>query len=130
MNKPLENRFELKRANLQKAFKALEVSTQTPISEPRDLSGIIKDFEIVYELAWKALKAFMELQGHETKSAKDVFAQAYQLHYLSQESVWLQILADRNLTVHTYDETFARQMCDRIRADYVPAFRALLHSIS
>src|SRR5258708_4787975 len=114
MPKPPESRLDQKIANFKKAVEALDRSVRSPVAEPRDISGIIKDFEIAYELGWKALKAFLEGQGHETKSAKDVFAQAYQLHYLADEAVWLEIINDRNLTVHTYDETLARQLMDRI----------------
>ena len=42
--------------NFKKALANLERSLASPISEPRDLSGILKDFEMSYELSWKVLK--------------------------------------------------------------------------
>ena len=89
------------------------------------MSGIVKDFEIVYELGWKALKTFLEGQGHETTSARDAFSRAYELGFLANQAVWLEIIADRNLTVHTYDEPFARELCERIKTRYLPAFQLL-----
>jgi len=118
-------RLTAKRENWNKAFAALEASLIAPIAEPRDSSGIVKDFEIVYELSWKTLKNFLQEQGHETTSDKDVFKQAYQLKYLSDEATWLSMIADRNLTVHTYDEALANELCARVRDHYVPAFRNL-----
>lgn len=126
MTKPPDTRFEQKLRNFEKALNALEKSLATPVKEPRDLSGIVKDFEIVYELGWKALKTFLEKQGHQTQSARDTFSEAYRLNYLSEQNVWLEIIEDRNLTVHTYDEQFAQELCERIKKRYVLAFQALL----
>ena len=127
---PPDERFVHRTKNLNKALQALKGSLADPVTEPRDLSGIIKDFEIVYELSWKTLKDFLEKQGHETTSAKDVFSRAYQLGLLKQESVWYEMINDRNLTVHTYDETLAGGMVERIRTQYYSAFSSLLVLIS
>ena len=42
--------------NFKKAHENLLQAVSTPVTEPRDLSGIIKDFEMTYELSWKVLK--------------------------------------------------------------------------
>jgi nucleotidyltransferase substrate binding protein (TIGR01987 family) len=118
-------RLQQKASNFSKALRALEQSIALPISKPRDLSGIIKDFEITYELSWKSLKSLLEKQGHESGTAKNVFAKAYQLRLLGDEKTWLEMIEDRNLTVHTYDEKLAKELCDHIRARYVAAFQAL-----
>jgi nucleotidyltransferase substrate binding protein (TIGR01987 family) len=118
-------RYQQKLENFTKALRALEQSIALPITRPRDLSGIIKDFEIAYELSWKSLKLFLEKQGHETGSAKNVFSKAYQLGQLKDETPWLEIIEDRNLAVHTYDEKLAETLCDHIRTSYVPAFQSL-----
>ena len=125
MNAPRDSRIQQKALNFSKALRALEQSIALPVANPRDLSGIIKDFEIVYELSWKSLKAFLEKQGHETGTAKNVFSKAYQLHLLGDEKVWLNMIDDRNLTIHTYDEGLAKTLADHIRSWYVPAFQAL-----
>jgi nucleotidyltransferase substrate binding protein (TIGR01987 family) len=111
--------------NFRKALAVLEEAVAAPVVEPRDRAGIIKNFEIVYELSWNCLKKFLEKEGHEVKSARETFAKAYQLNYLHDEQRWLAILKDRNLTVHIYDETFAKEMCARITTEYVGAFREL-----
>ena len=41
--------------SFRRALAALERSVGTPVTEPRDLSGIVKDFELLYELSWKTL---------------------------------------------------------------------------
>ena len=119
------DRFATALTNVDRALANLRQSLSKPIEEPRDLSGIIKDFEIVYELSWKLLKKLLEREGHETGSAREAFSKAYQLRLLGDEVVWLKILEDRNLTVHTYNKKFAEEMCARIRQDYVGAFEVL-----
>jgi nucleotidyltransferase substrate binding protein (TIGR01987 family) len=111
--------------NLAKALASLEKSVRSPVTEPRDISGIIKDFELVYELSWKTLKTFLEEHGHEVTSAKNAFSKAFQLGFISDEEAWLQVLKDRNQTVHTYDEGFAKLMCDRIMNSHLFIFQKL-----
>ena len=55
--------------------------------------------------------------------------QILELGYIDNESVWLEILQDRNQTVHTYDQKFAQQMCDRIKTKYLPEFKKLLATL-
>lgn len=105
--------------NFKRALANLQRSLATPILEPRDLSGVIKDFEMVYELSWKVLKKYLLLQGHETLGAKDVFSKAYQLGYLSNEALWLKMIEDRNQTSHVYEEAEARRIVVRVQADYL-----------
>ncbi|MBN1962531.1 MAG: nucleotidyltransferase substrate binding protein [Deltaproteobacteria bacterium] len=113
--------------NLNRALRALRLAATTPVAEPRDLAGIIKNFEIVYELSWKTLKRKLENAGHNPSSARSAFEMAFELGWIENEEIWLAMIADRNLTVHTYNETFAEAMIDRIRNNYLPAYEKLLH---
>ena len=111
--------------NFLKALASLKRSLATPFSEPRDLSGAIKDFEMTYELSWKSLKSFLRDQGHETLGAKDVFTQAYRLSLIDEEAVWIQMIEDRNKTAHVYDESEANDILSRVKALYLARFEAL-----
>jgi nucleotidyltransferase substrate binding protein (TIGR01987 family) len=122
-----ENRSLL---SFKKALRNLERSTATPAVEPRDLSGIIKDFEMTYELSWKVLKKILREAGHETLGAKDVYTKAFQLGYLETEQPWLAMIQDRNSTTHVYDEKDARKISDRIKASYLPALQSLEKKIA
>lgn len=55
--------------NFFKALENLRRSLSSPITEPRDQSGIIKDFEMTYELSWKSLKKILLVQGHQPLKA-------------------------------------------------------------
>lgn len=115
--------------NFIRAFQNLKRSLATPVQEPRDLSGIIKDFEMSYELSWKVLKKILKEAGHETLGAKDVFTKAYRLGYLDREDVWLKMIEDRNQTSHVYDESEARKIVARIKAEYAGVFEELAGSL-
>lgn len=116
--------------NFKRALENLRRSVQTPITEPRDLSGIIKDFEMSYELSWKVLKKTLLTAGHSTLGAKDVFSKAYQLGYLSEEAVWLKMIGDRNQTSHVYDESEAKKIVERITNEYLPALEYIQKLLS
>ncbi len=104
--------------NLKKAYKSLSVSLETPVKEARDLSGIIKEFEMVYELSWKVFKKKLLEDGIQTTGPKDVFTNAFRSNYIDQEDLWLQLIVDRNQAAHIYDETTAKKIVDRVRSNY------------
>ena len=115
--------------NFEKALKNLKRSLATPVLEPRDSSGIIKDFEMTYELSWKVLKKFLLKAGHETLGAKDVFSRAYQLGYLKNEKGWLEMIEDRNQTSHVYDEKQAGVIVKKVASTYLALFEALFEEL-
>lgn len=111
--------------NFHRALENLRRSLASPITEPRDLSGIIKDFEMAYELSWKVMKKALLNQGHQTLGAKDVFTRAFQLGVIDSQHPWLQMIEDRNQTSHVYDEASAGQIVERIRSTYLALFDGL-----
>jgi len=111
--------------NFRRALAALDRSVAAPVTEPRDLSGIVKDFELLYELSWKTLKKVLEEAGHSPGTAREVYEVAYETGFIQDESGWIEMIDDRNRTVHTYNEGFARELAGRIRDRYLPLFQAL-----
>jgi nucleotidyltransferase substrate binding protein (TIGR01987 family) len=86
------------------------------------LAGAVKAFEMVYELAWKLLKERLARAGHETGTSRDVFRKAYQVGWIDDEATWLEMIRDRNDTVHTYNEQLAREIFARIGDRYLAIF--------
>ena len=108
--------------NLRRAVVNLQNALADPIERDRDLGGIIKAFECAYELAWTCTKAHLTEQGHDSQGARDVFRTAWRLGMLpGEDDLWFEMLVHRNLTVHTYDPIFARQLVELIRGRYTPA---------
>jgi nucleotidyltransferase substrate binding protein (TIGR01987 family) len=57
-------------------------------------------------------------------SPKETLRQAYALGWIHEEKVWLDMLDDRNLSTHAYDEKIAA----RIAAD-LPAYYPILQGV-
>ena len=106
-----KQRFE----NLQKALKRLQRGIL--LDEPNDLEvqGIIQSFEFSFELAWKTLKDYLESQGVLASFPREVLKLAFQHGILDQGTIWLEMLEQRNLLAHTFNEASVS------RALYQPA---------
>ena len=50
--------------------------------------------------------------------------------FIHDESGWVEMIDDRNLTVHTYNEEFARELAGRIRDRYLPLLRELAERLA
>ena len=83
----------------------------------------IQRFEFTFEVVWKTLKLYLERQGHECGGPRPTLKKAFAENLIPNPEaadVWLQMLEDRNLTSHAYDEALARRIYGRIVRDYAP----------
>ncbi|MCL4318680.1 MAG: nucleotidyltransferase substrate binding protein [Firmicutes bacterium] len=78
------------------------------------IDATIQRFEFSFELCWKAVKNALGEVGLESNSPREAMKMAYQAHWIVNEGVWLNMLRDRNLTSHTYEEEVAQQIYARI----------------
>lgn len=115
--------------NFQKTLRNLERSLSTPVMEPRDLLGIIKDFEMAEELSWKVVKKWLKSQGHESMGSKDVFSKAFRFGLINNELGFLTMIDDRNQAAHVYDENEANQLAERIRNSHLALLKNLEKSL-
>ena len=92
--------------------------------------GVIQRFESTSELAWKSLKAYMEDQGAtgDLNFPKGVLKAAFAAGLISDEAVWLDMLASRNMTSHIYDDAQAAQVLSSIQCRYMEPFATLARS--
>ena len=74
----------------------------------------IQRFEFCFELTWKVLKHFAEKEGLEVNSPKSALRAAFQLKWIQDDALWLQMLEDRNLTSHTYNEELAERIYESL----------------
>lgn len=117
--------------NFRKTLSELKIYVSLPIQNTRDRAGIIQGFEFTFEQAWKAIQKKASPLGLEVGSPKKAFTVAMQNSWIStqEESKWLQLLTDRNLTTHTYQEDLAKEVVGRVIHDYVPMFERLLTTL-
>ncbi len=91
-------------------------------------TGVIGQFNLTFELAWKALQAVLRMHGAvgaETGSPREILQLGYKLGFLDDSAVWLAMLKQRNSLAHIYDENNADEMILLIRDSFIPAFLVL-----
>jgi nucleotidyltransferase substrate binding protein (TIGR01987 family) len=95
---------------------------------PSMRNSLIKCFEITFELSWKTLADFLRNQGIalEQTSPRAIFGKAHSTGYLKDEKLWLDLLADRNVMVHTYREALANHVAESIVAKHAKSLNELL----
>lgn len=91
-------------------------------------TGVIGQFNLTFELAWKALQAVLRehgAEGAETGSPREILQLGYKLGFVEDSAVWLTMLKKRNTSVHIYDECEIDEMLLLIRDSFTPAFIVL-----
>ncbi len=116
-----EIRWKQRFQNLKKAFSQLQRGLN--IAKPNDieLQGIIQSFEFTFELSWKTLKDFLKNKGVDVSFPRDVIKEAFHHQIIDNGEIWLDMLENRNLIAHTYDEKRAIEVISLIREKYEPA---------
>lgn len=121
-------RWKQRFQNFDKAFKRLTDAIQIIRNEPDNVllqAGLIQTYEFTFELAWKTLKNYLEMEGFTVPSPRATLRQAFQCGYIQQGDVWLKALNDRNLTAHTYDDEVAKEVIADIQQTYYFLLRDL-----
>ena len=103
----------------QRALTKLHELAVKPDLSDVERDALIQRFEFSFELLWKCAKEYLYVvEGIDAASPKKVIRCCRELGMLDdrQTQEALQMVDDRNLTTHTYDETFAKAVVERIRS--------------
>ena len=121
---------------LEKAFENLKIIIDAYEKEEDRIikdglrDSIIQRFEFVTELSWKLMKKYLdENLVLEVYSPRSVIKESYKQDLIENGELWLDILEDRNLTSHTYDENTANRIKDNIVNKYVLEFQKFIKRI-
>lgn len=84
--------------------------------------GLIQRFEYTHELARTLMKDYAAFQGNaDIAGSRDATREAFQMKLIEDGRVWMDMIASRNLTSHTYKEDTANQIFEKILSSYFPA---------
>ena len=105
------------------------------LAETNDIyrTGIIGQFNLTFELAWKALQEIMRLHGVEgssTGSPREILQLAYKIGFVNDSEIWLLMLKKRNTSVHIYNEDDIDELIILIRDSFIPAFTSLKDTLT
>ena len=115
--------------NFKKAFsqfeKGVKLALTRELSELED-QGLIKAFEFTHELAWKMLKDFLESKGNkDIYGSKDAIRESFRLGLVEDGEIWMEMIENRNQTVHTYNLEIAKKIVNAIVHKYYEQFDIL-----
>ena len=91
-------------------------------------TGVIGQFNLTFELAWKALQAVLRVhgaEGAETGSPREILQLGFKTGFIDDQTVWLTMLKKRNSAAHIYDEDEIDELLLLIRDSFTPAFCVL-----
>jgi nucleotidyltransferase substrate binding protein (TIGR01987 family) len=122
-------RWKQRFQNFSKSMHHLESALQIPNPDIVQKAGIIQFFEMSFELAWNMVKDYLEEQGFvDIKSPRNALKKAFEVGIIKNGHDWMDLLIDRNLTAHTYDDQKATEMEQLIKNKYFPLLNALYNT--
>lgn len=120
-----KQRFE----NLQSAYARLQEAAISNGQMPENAlikMALIKAFEMTFELSWKTMKDFLNYNGIAVKLPREIIKQAFANDIITDGQLWIDMLEDRNLMTHAYDEERANLAIEHIRQHYLQGLAQLL----
>ena len=109
---------------------AILANADFKMAETNDIyrTGIIGQFNLTFELAWKALQEMMRMHSvaeAATGSPREILQLAYKVGFINDPEIWLLMLKKRNTSVHIYNEDDVDEMIVLIRDSFITAFTVL-----
>ena len=119
-------RWKQRYSNYIKALDLLENALKIEQPDVVQRAGIVQFFEMCSELSWKLLKDYLEEQGFiEINTPRNAIKKAFEIELISNGHEWMELLQDRNLSAHTYDEQKASELEQLIHHKYFPLLKSL-----
>ena len=115
----------------RRAVTALMSALAVPAPNELERDGSIQRFEFTYEAIWKAAQAYLEThEGLPSPSPRAVFRGLGKMGVLDEGETLLalEMVEDRNRTVHTYIEAVAREIFEKVPV-YAPLLQAIAERI-
>ncbi len=122
MNKSVDVRWKQRFEHFTSAYQKLQhAMTAQSADIHNDLyqMALIKIFEMTFELAWKTIKDYVNYQGLDVSLPREVIKQGFEKNIIIDGQLWIDMLQERNLLTHTYDEVRALQAIQKISQRYV-----------
>jgi nucleotidyltransferase substrate binding protein (TIGR01987 family) len=122
-----ETRWKQRYNNLVKAYRQLEKANDRFAElSLLEKEGMIQRFEYTFELSWKTLKDFLESRGAQVQFPRDAIKEAFSSGIIHDGEVWMDMLDNRNLMLHTYQEEIFQEVVHKVNSDYFPAITRLI----
>ena len=87
--------------------------------------ALIQAFEIVFELAWKTMKDYLEYEGIKTDTPRQTIKTAFLRNLIPDGQIWIDMMEARNKTSNTYNESLAKSLTNEVTDKFLPALNNL-----
>ena len=119
-------RWKQRFSNYKKALSQLTKFINKGDLNELEKQGLIQAFEYTHELAWNLLKDYLQDQGVQNiTGSKDSVRAAFKVGLIEDGESWMDMIKDRNQTVHTYNEATAEAIITNIETRFFALFVAL-----
>ncbi len=119
-------RWKQRFSNYKKALLQLTKFIDKGELNELEKQGLIQAFEYTHELAWNLLKDYLQDQGIQNiTGSKDSVRAAFRVGLIEDGESWMDMIKDRNQTVHTYNEATAEAIITNIQTRFFALFVAL-----
>jgi nucleotidyltransferase substrate binding protein (TIGR01987 family) len=119
-------RWKQRFQNFEKSLKYLEDALSISQPDMIQRAGLIQFFEMTFELSGSLLKDYLGSQGFlEIKTPHSALKKAFEVGLIRNGHNWMELLENRNLTTHTYDEAIAIEVEKLIHQNYYPLLKEL-----
>lgn len=114
-------------SSIEKALASLEDALSQKMDEYRR-DGAIQRFEYTFELSWKFMQKVLKVEGVYASSPMQVFREAKNADLIEDFDHWVSLLKQRNLTVHTYNESTAQEVFNSAK-EFPPMVHKLIKNL-
>jgi len=115
-------RWKQRFSNYKKALATLKNAVELAASRgltDLEKQGMIQGFEFTFEMAWNVMKDYLEEQGITgIIGSKGAVRHAFNKGLIEDGQVWMDMIKDRNLAAHSYDEKTAEDLAAAITGNY------------
>lgn len=111
----LEKSIQVLSDSYERSEDKLLMSTLDEVTQDVIRSGVIQNFEIVYELSWKYIQRWVKINvSHEDSTSprtrKELFRTAFKFNLINDPPSWFDYSDARNSTSHTYSRSKADEV--------------------
>lgn len=125
----IDVRWKQRLTNFNRAFALLREALANGPSALSALEkeGAIQRFECTFELAWKVLNDYLEAEGATVVPLppRQVIKEAFAAKLLTDGQTWIDMLDQRNLLSHNYDERVFADAVNHVAQRFLPALAEL-----
>ena len=91
--------------------------------------ALIQSYEVCFELAWKVLKDYLNINGISVYLPKEVIKSAFANDVIKDGQLWIDMLSARNLTSHEYNLDKVNVMIPDIAGNYFDEMKCFCEQV-